>query len=152
MENRYAASAIIYDREGRVLIAKRSLTKRPYPNTWSLPSTYLRGRNNELLSIHPSEEEMKDQLILKIQQKLGIIVTLKNIIGKMKGKQLNYTLTMTDFIGEIVGGKIKPNQKDYSKAGFYDPIEKLGENPKGLCARILINRLKENPNFLKELD
>lgn len=151
MENRYAAAAIIYNGECKVLIARRAPDKHPYPNSWSLPSVYIRDLQGNLVHKLPSEEEMRGQLISAIQKKLGVIVSLEEVVGTMEGMQADYHLTMTDFAGRVVEGEIRANQTDFSEAGFYNPPEKLGISPRGFCAQILMNRMKDNPDFLKRL-
>ncbi len=149
MENRYAAAAIIYNGEGKVLIARRAPDKHPYPNSWSLPSTYIRNPQGGMVSEAPLEEEMRRQLASAIQKKLGVRVVLEEVVGAMDGAQADYYLTMTDFAGRVVEGEISANQVDFSEAGFYNPPEKLGMSPKGFCSQILMKRLREDPDFLK---
>jgi ADP-ribose pyrophosphatase YjhB (NUDIX family) len=149
MENRYAAAAIIYNGEGKVLIARRAPTKFPYPNSWSLPSTYMRDSGGSMVLEPPLEEKVREQLTSTILKKLGVRVILEEVVGTMDGEQADYHLTMTDFAGRIVGGEIRANQIDFSEAGFYDPVEKLGLHPKGFCSQILMKRIREDPDFLR---
>lgn len=151
MEQRYAASAVIFNEQGKVLLAKRATTKHPYPGAWSLPSTYIKTSGgvyvNELLPI----SQIKRQLFGAVRKKLRLDISLPKTLGQMQGQQADYHLTMIDFIGEITDGQPNPNQVDFSEADFYDPFEKLGENPKGFCAQILITKLKEDRDFWKSL-
>ncbi len=148
MENRYAA-AVIYNGKGEVLIARRAPTKHPYPNAWSLPSAYIRNPQGDRVFEPPLEEEMRWQLTSEILKRLGVRVKLEEVVGVMDGRQADYYLTLTDFLGQIVEGEIRANQADYSEAGFYDPAEKLGSRPKGFCAQILMGILLRDPDFLR---
>jgi hypothetical protein len=157
MERRYSASAIIYNSEGCVLVARRAETKKPYPGVLSLPSTYVKNKGGVYVSELPSELLMREQLIKAIQRKLGITINLEGIVGTKQGIQKvdnPYILTMTDFSGTIVGGELHPNGKDFSEAfHISNPAETFsGDRSKmGLCTQILLNKIDEDPTFLTGL-
>src|SRR3989338_6964004 len=151
MEQKYAASAIIYNNEGLVLLARRSPTKRPYPNVLSLPSTYLREESGKLIHSNPSYDIVIPQLKKAVHSKLGINVHLDSIIGMKNGTQADYNLTMMDFVGHITGANITPNGEDFSEAGFYNPAKLLNGKDRsrmGFCTQILLEKLDEDPEFL----
>ena len=148
MEYRYAASAIIVGCEGKVLLAQRSPNKSPYPGEWSLPSTYVRNISGGLAETCESEEEMKAQLIVAVERKLGILIELSEFVGGKTGAQNGYVLRMADYFGKVVFGSLNPNGVDYSAADYYEPVFKLGFHPKGFCTQVLMERIKEDPDFL----
>ena len=85
MEKRYATAACIFNEEGLVLIAKRAPTKISYPNTWSLPSTYVRDAAGNLINDMTSEESARQQLAGAIKKKLGLEIILGRTIGRKEG-------------------------------------------------------------------
>lgn len=150
MEYKYAASAAIYNLDGEVLLAQRSLIKFPFPGAWSLPSTYIRDSAGNLVDMLPPESKMREQLTDAIRQKLGLEVVLGECIGAKIGEQNGFVLSMTDYIGKVVGGELKPNITDYADAGFFDFVAKVGDNPKGFCTQVLMDKIKENADFWRK--
>ena len=132
---KYAASAIIYDNKGNVLIAKRSPTKFPFPNVWSLPSTSFKEGKDP-------QKVLRNALI----RKLGIETKIGRIIGTKEGKQANYWLKMADYEVKIIKGTPVPNKKDYTGAKYLD-IEKICRNKpkekKGFCVQVLFEHLSK---------
>ncbi len=153
MEQKYAASAIIYNDQGLVLLARRSPTKYPFPNILSLPSTYIRGSDKNLVRELVSDEKSQEQLRAAVMNKLGIDLKFKGLIGRKSGKQADYYLTMSDYFAQIIGGALIPNQEDFTEANFYDPLELFKGKDRtkmGFCTQILLGTLERDPKFWRE--
>jgi len=74
-------------------------------------------------------------------------------LEKKEGQQEDYWLTMTDYLAKITGGKITPNQKDFSEAFYLDPIKILGNKERsrmGFCTQILLENIDRDPNFWRK--
>ncbi len=153
MEHRYAASAIIYNSDGLVLLARRAPTKFPFPNTLSLPSTYIRDCTKKLATAPLPDAQVQEQLRNAVRLKLGIEITIRDIIGRKEGLQADYSLTMTDYFAQISSGIITPNTEDFSEAAFFNPIEPFGHKKRdrmGFCTQILLETLARDPLFWKK--
>ncbi|HLD00649.1 MAG TPA: NUDIX hydrolase [Candidatus Nanoarchaeia archaeon] len=151
-EKRYAASAIIYNDQGLVLLARRSLTKRPFPGVLSLPSTYLRDQDGNFSHEFPTYKTVKEQLEAAVKNKLGIDITLGSPIGDKIGVQGEYILHMADYFARFTKGEITPNEEDFCEALFADPAEMFAGKKRdkmGLCMQILLTRLNFDPDFWK---
>jgi ubiquinone/menaquinone biosynthesis C-methylase UbiE len=131
---RYAASAVIRNKEGLVFMAKRAPTKFPFPNTWSIPSTsYEKGEN--------PKEALKNAL----KKKLGIDIEVGKDIGSKEGKQANYWLRMTDYEVNITKGAPSPNKEDYTETGYFDILKEYKDKPReklGFCIQLALEKLK----------
>jgi len=150
MEKKYAVSAIIYNDEGLVLLARRAPTKRPFPNVLSLPSTYVKGQDGKPASEPISDDEVRRQLTAAVKQKLDLDIVLEDVIGTKEGQQTDYFLHMTDYFARYNGGNIAPNGEDFSDAIFVDPVETfLGKDRTrmGFCTQVLLQKLDSEPQF-----
>lgn len=131
---RYAASAVMSNEKGLVLMAKRAPTKFPFPNTWSIPSTsYKKG------------EDPKQVLKKVIKKKLGLDIEIVKELGSKEGKQANYWLKMTDYEVKIIKGIPAPNKEDYTEAKYFDIIKEYQNKPKeklGFCIQVALEKLK----------
>lgn len=132
---KYSAAAAIFNDAGEVLIARRSKTKFPFPDTLSIPSTSYKKTENP-----------KKALKKAIKNKLGVDTDILESIGKKEGKQTNCWVKMTVYRAKIVGGEIIPDQLNYSYAEFLPPIETLGDikGEQGFCTQVLLEKLKQN--------
>lgn len=154
MDKRYAASAVIYNDQGLVLLARRAPTKFPFPNVLSLPSTYIKGGSGELVLDLPEIEVEQGQLAEAVRKKLSLEIKIAGLIGSKSGQQENYHLTMTDYVARIEPNdqQIRPNREDFTEAQFYNPTELLqgkDRNKMGFCMQILLEEIDRNPDFWK---
>ncbi|HLD79547.1 MAG TPA: NUDIX hydrolase [Candidatus Nanoarchaeia archaeon] len=150
MEQKYAASAIIYNNEGLVLLARRAPTKRPFPNVLSLPSTYVKDCNGKPVKGPISDDEVRRQLTDAVKQKLNLDIVLEDVIGTKEGQQTDYLLHMTDYFARYNGGNITPNGDDFSEVIFVDPLEKFRDKDRskmGFCTQVLLQKLGAEPLF-----
>jgi ubiquinone/menaquinone biosynthesis C-methylase UbiE len=131
---RYAASAVMRNKEGLVLMAKRAPTKFPFPNTWSIPSTS-----------YTKEEDPKHVLKKVIKKKLGLDIEIVKEIGHKEGKQANYWLKMTDY--EVLAKGIPmPNKEDYTETKYFDILKEYKDKPReklGFCIQVALEYLNK---------
>ncbi len=139
VERRQAASAIIFNEQGLVLFARRATTKFPFPNTWSLPSTYIQ--------LH---EEGGQALAAAVKRKLAIDITIVDLLDYKCAPQADYDLYMRDYVARIVHGSPTPNGEDYSEVRYVNPLELFAGKDRsrmGLCTRLLLANLDRNPRL-----
>lgn len=154
MEQRYAASAIIYNENGEVLFGRRAAHKHPFPGVLSLCSTYIRDGDGNRVHKKVSNDVEKEQLREAVRERFTIEVVLDGPIGMMEGPQANYNLHMNDYIAKISKDKkVMPNGEDYSEAVWINPLDEFRNKNRqkmGHCTQVLLSKLDENPDFLKE--
>jgi len=158
-EKRFAAAVVIPGEFERVVIGIRAPDKKPYPNTPSLPSTYVK-RKGVLVRKKISDDEIRKQVMEAVMKKLGLDIEVEKIISRKEGKQyekkgtkkIPYDLTMTEFWAWPIGGKLKANGKDFSDAFYKDPSTVFeGERTKmGLCTQILMEQIKRDARFVSD--
>ncbi|MFA4887241.1 MAG: hypothetical protein WC595_03440 [Candidatus Nanoarchaeia archaeon] len=150
---RFLASAIIYKPGEGILLARRSQQETSSPNTLSLPFTYLTAQQGKSLSRLPDYEDIRPQLTNAVRNQLGIEVKLHGPVGERSGFRgegigEDY-LTVVDCLGEMTGGKLKPNGHDFTEAAFMDPFTSfIGERKKmELGTQILLATVEAELDF-----
>jgi len=136
-----AASAIIFDNEGRVLLAKRAPTKQPFPNTWSLPSTYIE-----------QDQEFSYSLMDAVRRKLTIDIIIEKFLDFKVDMQEDYMLHMNDYIARITKGIPTPNGNDYTEVKYVNPGPYFAghdRNKMGFCLQVLLRNLDKDPDLWK---
>ena len=133
--NRYVVCAII-QKDDRILLAKQSLSRPPFPNMWHTPGGDVKNthRAEELVTKNELEDEyFHKELVREIHEGLGLKVeNIHCIVPEFRptpresnaynklGEMTHYTFL--EYLCDYAGGSIHPDS-EYSEAQFFDKEE-----------------------------
>lgn len=132
---RKAISLVFKNENGRHLIIRRSKFKDTYPNSWSIPSTYLQN-----------EETPKKAATRLVKNKLSLEeVDINPVpIGTSKVDRGDYILQMSDFKVTNYKGSFKLNLSEYTDMKWVtinelkNLMEKEHQGVMGECIKTLL--------------
>ncbi|MCB0192862.1 MAG: NUDIX domain-containing protein [Anaerolineae bacterium] len=110
-----SVTAIIFDEDSRILLAKHADTKQ-----WVAPGG----------SIEPNEKPT-DAVIREVLEETGLVVAPRNILGVFGGRDFEVvyangdrvTYVMTVYECQVTGGKLKPDHAEITQLRYFGVAE-----------------------------
>ncbi len=104
-----AVAAIVYDREGRVLLVQRG--KPPGVGLWSVPGGHL----------EPAET-LVQAVAREVREETGLVVEVGTLACVIERIGDDYHFVILDYVARVIGGTLAPGS-DASDAKFVDEGE-----------------------------